>query len=76
MRLVMLLTVLIGLCTFGFPAHAQRTGTAASPLRVLLIPADGGTEDGTRQISFPCSMRLRAPAASISMCRQAKVIRR
>ncbi|MEZ5985399.1 MAG: phosphate/phosphite/phosphonate ABC transporter substrate-binding protein [Hyphomonas sp.] len=53
MRLVMLLTVLIGLCTFGFPAHAQRTGTAASPLRVLLIPADGGTEDGTRADFLP-----------------------
>lgn len=33
------------------PAHAQsqHDGSAARPLRVILIPADGGTEDGTRK---------------------------
>ncbi len=31
-------------------AHAsQNDGSAAKPLRVVLIPADGGTEDGTRK---------------------------
>ncbi|WP_084397944.1 phosphate/phosphite/phosphonate ABC transporter substrate-binding protein [Henriciella aquimarina] len=29
-------------------AAAQRDGSAEKPLRVLLIPADGGTEDGTK----------------------------
>ena len=28
-------------------AQAQYDGSAAKPLRVVLIPADGGTEDGT-----------------------------
>lgn len=53
MRLVMLMVVLAGLCFSGLPAKAERTGTAASPLRVLLIPADGGTEDGTRADFLP-----------------------
>ncbi len=30
-------------------AQAQHDGTAARPLRVILVPADGGTEDGTRR---------------------------
>jgi phosphonate transport system substrate-binding protein len=30
-------------------AQAQHDGSAAKPLRVILIPADGGTEDGTRK---------------------------
>ncbi|MEM5430421.1 phosphate/phosphite/phosphonate ABC transporter substrate-binding protein [Cupriavidus oxalaticus] len=30
-------------------AQAQHDGSAASPLRVVLIPADGGTEDGTKK---------------------------
>ncbi len=30
-------------------AQAQHDGSAAKPLRVVLIPADGGTEDGTRK---------------------------
>ncbi len=30
-------------------AQAQHDGSAARPLRVVLIPADGGTEDGTRK---------------------------
>lgn len=30
-------------------AAAQHDGSAAKPLRVILIPADGGTEDGTKQ---------------------------
>lgn len=33
----------------GALAQAQHDGTAARPLRVVLIPADGGTEDGTRK---------------------------
>jgi phosphonate transport system substrate-binding protein len=28
---------------------AQNDGTAAKPLRVILVPADGGTEDGTKK---------------------------
>lgn len=53
MRLGMLLIVLMGFCLGGFPASAERTGAAGSPLRVLLIPADGGTEDGTRADFLP-----------------------
>lgn len=30
-------------------AQTQNDGSAAKPLRVVLIPADGGTEDGTRK---------------------------
>lgn len=30
-------------------AQVQHDGSAAKPLRVVLIPADGGTEDGTRK---------------------------
>jgi phosphonate transport system substrate-binding protein len=30
-------------------AQAQHDGSSARPLRVVLIPADGGTEDGTRK---------------------------
>lgn len=30
-------------------AQVQHDGSAARPLRVVLIPADGGTEDGTRK---------------------------
>lgn len=33
---------------FTDPATAQRDGSPEKPLRVLLIPADGGTEDGTK----------------------------
>ncbi|MCL2635015.1 MAG: phosphate/phosphite/phosphonate ABC transporter substrate-binding protein [Betaproteobacteria bacterium] len=32
----------------GF-AQVQNDGSAAKPLRVILIPADGGTEDGTKK---------------------------
>ncbi|WP_321489920.1 phosphate/phosphite/phosphonate ABC transporter substrate-binding protein [uncultured Hyphomonas sp.] len=53
MRLVMLLSFLIVLCFASLPARAERTGTADSPLRVLLIPADGGTEDGTKSDFLP-----------------------
>mgnify|MGYP003128276036 FL=1 len=31
-----------------FPSHAQEIGSAQKPIRVMLIPADGGTEDGTK----------------------------
>jgi len=34
--------------SFTAPATAQRDGSPKKPLRVLLIPADGGTEDGTK----------------------------
>ena len=30
-------------------AQVQHDGSAAKPLRVVLVPADGGTEDGTRK---------------------------
>lgn len=30
-------------------AQAQHDGSAAKPLRVILVPADGGTEDGTKK---------------------------
>lgn len=30
-------------------AQAQNDGSAQQPLRVILVPADGGTEDGTKQ---------------------------
>lgn len=30
-------------------AEAQHDGSAAKPLRVILVPADGGTEDGTKK---------------------------
>ena len=53
MRLVMLLAALAAMCFFSLPAHAERTGEASSPLRVLLIPADGGTEDGTKADFLP-----------------------
>jgi phosphonate transport system substrate-binding protein len=53
MRLVMLLIVLAGVWFGGFSASAERTGAADNPLRVLLIPADGGTEDGTRADFLP-----------------------
>lgn len=48
-----LLTVAIaGLAAITLPlaAHAQQNdGSAAKPLRVVLVPADGGTEDGTKK---------------------------
>ena len=33
----------------GAAAQSQHDGSAAKPLRVVLIPADGGTEDGTKK---------------------------
>lgn len=33
----------------GVAAAAQNDGSDAKPLRVILIPADGGTEDGTKK---------------------------
>lgn len=35
--------------TTGASAQAQHDGSAAKPLRVILVPADGGTEDGTKK---------------------------
>lgn len=37
------------LLPLGASAQAQYDGSSAKPLRVVLIPADGGTEDGTRK---------------------------
>lgn len=44
----------VSLCLFlvcvagGQPGHAEARPAKTAPLRVLLIPADGGTEDGTK----------------------------
>lgn len=35
--------------TTGTFAQAQHDGSAGKPLRVILVPADGGTEDGTKK---------------------------
>lgn len=37
------------LMPFSAYAQTQHDGSAAKPLRVVLVPADGGTEDGTRK---------------------------
>lgn len=37
------------LASFTAFAQGQHDGSAAKPLRVILVPADGGTEDGTRK---------------------------
>lgn len=39
--------------SLGVHAQAQHDGSAAKPLRVVLIPADGGTEDGTKKDFAP-----------------------
>jgi phosphonate transport system substrate-binding protein len=47
-----LLTATLVTSAFGSSAafaQIQHDGSAAKPLRVVLIPADGGTEDGTRK---------------------------
>lgn len=38
-----------GAATTSALAQAQHDGSAAKPLRVILVPADGGTEDGTKK---------------------------
>lgn len=47
------LTLAIGLAGAVFAttalAQAQHDGSAGKPLRVILVPADGGTEDGTKK---------------------------
>lgn len=48
MRFVILAVLACLLLPVSQEALAQRDGSADKPLRVLLIPADGGTEDGTR----------------------------
>lgn len=45
-RLLLLLACLF--CAAACPVWAAEIGSAARPLRVVLIPADGGTEDGTK----------------------------
>jgi len=37
------------LTPLGAFAQTQHDGSAAKPLRVILVPADGGTEDGTKK---------------------------
>lgn len=37
------------ICTPSVFAQTQHDGSAAKPLRVILVPADGGTEDGTKK---------------------------
>lgn len=39
----------VALSGFGAFAQAQHDGSSAKPLRVILVPADGGTEDGTKK---------------------------
>jgi phosphonate transport system substrate-binding protein len=39
--------------SWATPAQTQHDGSAAKPLRVILIPADGGTEDGTKKDFSP-----------------------
>ena len=39
----------ITLASLGVSAQTQHDGSAAKPLRVVLVPADGGTEDGTKK---------------------------
>ena len=41
-----LLVFLTALSTY--PSYAQEIGSQQKPIRVMLIPADGGTEDGTK----------------------------
>lgn len=41
--------VIAALAIMANPAAAQQTGSADKPYRVMLIPADGGTEDGTKK---------------------------
>jgi phosphonate transport system substrate-binding protein len=36
-------------CATSAMAQSQHDGSSAKPLRVVLIPADGGTEDGTKK---------------------------
>lgn len=45
----------LALAAAGLTAQAQvpHDGSAAKPLRVILIPADGGTEDGTKKDFMP-----------------------
>jgi phosphonate transport system substrate-binding protein len=43
------LVLATALGSVGAHAQAQYDGSAAKPLRVILIPADGGTEDGTKK---------------------------
>lgn len=47
MRLILAL-IAAGVVLNGNASAAPALGSAARPLRVVLIPADGGTEDGTR----------------------------
>lgn len=43
------LAAALALASLGVAAQAQHDGSAGKPLRVILIPADGGTEDGTKK---------------------------
>lgn len=48
MRALKLAAICMALIVSGASAEAQRDGSPERPLQVLLIPADGGTADGTR----------------------------
>jgi len=39
--------------TEGSPAQSLPDGSRARPLRVILVPADGGTEEGTKADFLP-----------------------
>ncbi len=51
--LIALIILIIGNSSVTRCIASARSGTAADPLRVMLIPADGGTEDGTRRDFLP-----------------------
>jgi len=48
MRILSTITLLLLTAMLAFTTHAQEAGSPQKPLRVMLIPADGGTEDGTK----------------------------
>ncbi len=49
-QIIVAATLSLGLLSSAVvSAQSMRDGSAANPLRVVLIPADGGTEDGTRK---------------------------
>jgi phosphonate transport system substrate-binding protein len=53
MRSLLALLALTLLCVSPLHALQLNDGTAAKPLRVMLIPADGGTESGTKADFMP-----------------------
>ena len=53
MRSLILLLTLALFCVSPLHAVQLNDGTADKPLRVMLIPADGGTESGTKADFMP-----------------------